>query len=322
MRQAGRYLPEYREIRRSAKSFLDLCYAPELATRITLQPIERFDLDAAILFSDILVIPHALGVGVTFEDGEGPHLDAIRNAEDFRRLKPSGILGQLAPVLETVRECRRQLDGNKALIGFAGGPWTVATYMVEGGSSRDFMAVKAWAFRDPESFAHLIDLVANATAEYLVAQIKAGADAVQIFDSWAGALAPDEFLRWVVEPTRWIVEKVRVSCPGVPIIGFPRGAGALYERYVEETAVDCIGLDSSVPWEWAAKMLSPRCTVQGNLDPIALLAGGRAMLQSAERILRAFAGHPHVFNLGHGIVQQTPPAHVAELTKFVRSWQA
>ncbi len=321
MRQAGRYLPEYREIRQNARSFLDLCYSPALAARITLQPIERFDLDAAILFSDILVIPHALGVSVTFEEGEGPRLTPIRDGQGVMGLKPDHVLERLAPVLETVATCRGQLAGSKALIGFAGAPWTVATYMVEGGSSRDFTEAKSWAYRDPETFSQLIDIISKSTADYLVAQIKAGADAVQIFDSWAGVLPADQFLRWVIEPTRWIVERVRASCPGIPIIGFPRGAGVLYERYVDETAVDCVSLDSMVPLDWAAKALLPRCTLQGNLDPVALLSGGKAMRDSADAILRAFTNGAHVFNLGHGIMQRTPPEHVQELTNFVRAWR-
>lgn len=321
MRQAGRYLPEYREVRRRAGSFLDLCYTPTLAAQVTLQPIERFDLDAAILFSDILVIPHALGVDVTFEEGEGPRLATVRNAGDLARLEPERALERLSPVLETVAACRRELPSSKALIGFAGAPWTVATYMVEGGSSRDFMAVKAWALRAPEEFNQLIDIIIISTVEYLVAQVKAGADIIQIFDSWAGALSADQFTRWVIEPTRAMVEKIRIQCPGVPIIGFPRGAGVLYQDYVRETTVDCVSVDSSVPTEWAATSLLPHCTVQGNLDPITLLVGGKPMLDAAGKILRSFADGAHVFNLGHGIVQQTPADHVRELTKFIRDWR-
>lgn len=322
MRQAGRYLPEYREIRARVPDFLALCYSPELAARVTLQPIERFGMDAAILFSDILVVPHGLGAGVRFVEGEGPRLDPVRDAKDLSRLKPEAVAAVVAPVMETVRLVRRQLDPKAALIGFAGAPWTVATYMVEGGSSRDFAATKAWAYGEPESFALLIDMLVEATVSYLDRQIAAGADAVQLFDTWAGALSPEQFERWAIDPSRRIVDGIRARHPDVPVIGFPRGAGSLYRRYVEKTGVNCLGIDTAVDPVWAAQTLQPAATVQGNLDPMALVAGGAAMRAEAERILVALGKGPFVFNLGHGIVPQTPPAHVAELSALIKDWRA
>jgi uroporphyrinogen decarboxylase len=322
MRQAGRYLPEYREIRAKVPDFLALCYTPELAARVTMQPIERFGTDAAILFSDILVVPHGLGAGVRFVEGEGPRLDPVRREKDLSRLRPAAVASVVAPVMETVRLVRRALDPKIALIGFAGAPWTVATYMVEGGSSRDFAATKAWAYGDAESFARLIDMLVEATISYLDRQIAAGADAVQLFDTWAGALSPGQFDRWVIEPTRRIVDGIRARHPGTPVIGFPRGAGSLYRRYAEKTGVTCVGIDTAVDPDWAAKTLQPVATVQGNLDPMALVAGGAAMRAEAERILAALDKGPFIFNLGHGIVPQTPPAHVAELSALIRGWRA
>ncbi|MGE0094607.1 MAG: uroporphyrinogen decarboxylase [Alphaproteobacteria bacterium] len=322
MRQAGRYLPEYREIRAKVPDFLKLCYTPELAARVTLQPIERFGMDAAILFSDILVVPHGLGVGVRFVEGEGPRLDPVRGEKDLSRLRLEAATSVMAPVMETVRLVRRQLDPKVALIGFAGAPWTVATYMVEGGSSRDFAATKGWAYSDPESFARLVDMLVEVTISYLDHQIAAGADAVQLFDTWAGALSPDQFARWVIEPARRIVEGIRARHPNALVIGFPRGAGSLYRRYAEETGVNCIGIDTTVDPVWAAQTLQPIGAVQGNLDPMAVVAGGAVMRADAERILIALGKGPFVFNLGHGIVPQTPPAHVAELSALIKSWRA
>ncbi|MHB1217053.1 MAG: uroporphyrinogen decarboxylase [Alphaproteobacteria bacterium] len=322
MRQAGRYLPEYQEIRAKVPDFLALCYTPELAARVTMQPIERFGMDAAILFSDILVVPHGLGVGVRFVEGEGPRLDPVRGAADLSRLRPEAVAPVVAPVMETVRLVRRALDPKVALIGFAGAPWTVATYMVDGGSSRDFAATKAWAYGDVESFSRLIDMLVEATVSYLDRQIEAGADVVQLFDTWAGALSPSQFDRWVIGPARRIVDGVRMRHPNVPVIGFPRGAGSLYRRYAKETGVNCVGIDTTVDPSWAAQMLQPMATVQGNLDPMALVAGGAAMRAEAERIFAALGKGPFIFNLGHGIVPQTPPAHVAELSALIRDWRA
>ncbi len=319
MRQAGRYLREYRALRERAPNFLTFCLTPELAAEATLQPIRRFGFDAAIVFADILVVPHALGQRVGFREGEGPVLAALSGASDVRALEPSGVAERTAPVRETLRLVRRALSPSVALIGFAGAPWTVATYMVEGGSSRDFGRTKRWAFDDPAGFAVLIDCLVSATTSYLVGQIEAGADAVQLFDSWAGVLAEPEFRRWVIEPTQRIVRMVKRHHPRVPIIGFPRGAGALYERYVMESGVDAISLDPSVTLDWARERLQSRAPVQGNLDPQLLLAGGPTMVEATHAILSAFRNGPFVFNLGHGILPETPPDHVAELVQLVRA---
>ena len=318
MRQAGRYLPEYRELRARADGFLDFCFTPELAVEATLQPVRRFRTDAAILFSDILVVPWALGQGVTFEDGTGPVLDRVTGPDDLGRLSHSGVVDRLSPVMETVAKLRHALPADVALIGFAGAPWTVATYMVEGGGSKDFATVKAWAYRDGDGFGALIDLLIEATIAYLNAQIAAGAEAVQLFDSWAGALPDDAFRDWVVAPTARIVAGVKAVHPTVPIIGFPRGAGVLYRSYVAETGIDAVGLDTMVPPDWAAEALQPHLAVQGNLDPIRVVAGGAAMIDAADRIIGALAGGPHIFNLGHGFVPATPPEHVAALSDHLR----
>ena len=318
MRQAGRYLPEYREVRRAAGNFLDLCYTPDLATEVTLQPIRRFGLDAAILFSDILVVPDGLGQEVTFREGEGPCLEPVRTDGDLVRLAGTLDTDRLAPVYETVGRLRQTLPADVALLGFAGAPWTVATYMVEGGSSRDFAAVKRWAYGDAESFGGLVSRLVDATADHLAAQIRAGADAVQIFDSWAGVLSAPAFERWVIEPTRRIVARLRDAAPEIPIIGFPRGAGALYVRYGRETGVDAVSLDTTVSAAWAAEAVQPTMPVQGNLDPQLLVVGGDAMRAEVEGICRHLAAGPFVFNLGHGIVPDTPPDHVAQLVGMVR----
>jgi uroporphyrinogen decarboxylase len=277
MRQAGRYLPEYREVRSGVSGFLELCYTPELAVEVTLQPIRRYGFDAAILFSDILVVPDALGQHVRFAEGEGPKLEPIRDAAGLARLRDDGLHDRLAPVYETVRRLSRELPEEVTLIGFAGAPWTVSTYMVEGGSSRDFAITRGWSLADPEGFERLIDLVTFSTAEYLCRQVEAGAQALQLFDSWAGVLPEDAFERWVVEPNARIVSIVKQRFPDVPVIGFPRGAGVLYERYIDATSVDAVSLDTTVPLAWAAERLQPKVTVQGNLDPQVLLVGGKAL---------------------------------------------
>jgi uroporphyrinogen decarboxylase len=321
MRQAGRYLPEYRELRASVGGFLELCLTPELAAEVTLQPIRRYGFDAAILFADILLVPWALGQGLAFVEGEGPKLPPIADASAAAGLAPDGIAGaieRLAPVGETVRRVDAALPAGTALIGFAGAPWTVACYMVEGGGSKDFAGVKRFAYGDSDGFARLIDLVADATTDYLLMQIAAGAQAVQLFDSWAGVLSESGFERWVVGPTARIVRAIRSRAPGVPIVGFPRAAGVLYERYAAETGVDAVGLDSGVPLAWARERLQSRLPVQGNLDPVALYAGGPALREETERILEALAGGPFVFNLGHGVMVGTPPEHVAALVDRVR----
>ena len=321
MRQAGRYLPEYREVRRDAGDFLRLCYNPELAAEVTLQPMRRFDPDAAILFADILLVADALGQDVRYVEGEGPRLSPlIRSVRDVESLGGGGILDRLGPVFETLKRVRGVLAPDKALIGFAGAPWTVAVYMVEGGNANGFLAPRSWCVRRPVEFAALIDLLAAATVDYLDAQIAAGADAVQLFDTWAGLLAPPAFRRWCVEPVAAIVQGLKGRHPDVPIIAFPRGAGTMLASYAGATGVDAVSLDQTVAPEWAiAHGGSP--VFQGNLDPAILVAGGEALTSEAERILRAFSGVPHVFNLGHGIVPETPPDHVARLSDMVRSWQ-
>jgi uroporphyrinogen decarboxylase len=318
MRQAGRYLPEYRELRARSGTFLDLCYTPEHACEVTLQPIRRFGFDAAILFSDILVIPDALGQKVAFKQGEGPVLEPLRSADDIDRLDRGRVIDHLAPVFETVQLLRRELPENVALIGFAGAPWTVATYMVEGGSSRDFATVKAMAYGAPDDFDRLIALLADATADYLIAQADAGAEVLQLFDSWAGVLPDMAFMRWVIEPTKRIVARIRAVHPTIPLIGFPRGAGVMYLPYAAGTGVDAVSLDTAVPLDWAAHEVQTMVAVQGNLDPILLRAGGKALADGVRRIRRTFAGGPFVFNLGHGIVPDTPPEHVAELVAVLR----
>ena len=320
MRQAGRYLPEYREIRRGAKGFLDLCYTPELAVEVTLQPIRRYGFDAAILFSDILVIPDALDCGVTFVEGEGPKLETIRNGAAVSRLSKAGLHTHLAPVYETLRRLRKALPEETALIGFAGAPWTVASYMVEGGGSKEFQEARLFARRDPDAFSALIDLVTEATTDYLLAQIEAGAQVLQLFDSWAGVLPPGEFHRWCERPLAAIVTAVKKAHPEIPIIAFPRGAGPLYRQFVETVPVDGVSLDTTVPPEWAAKNLEKVC-LQGNLDPIALLSGGDDMLNDARHLLNTFAGRPHIFNLGHGVLPPTDPDTVKQLVDFVRSYR-
>jgi len=322
MRQAGRYLPEYRALRERAAGFLDFCYTPELAVEATLQPLRRFGMDAAILFSDILVIPDALGQEVDFLEGEGPMLRPIRRAEDIKALKKKQVLDRLRPVFETIKRLSLNLPARTALIGFAGAPWTVAVYMVEGRGGTDLGTIRAWAREDRDGFQALIDLLVAATADYLAEQVRSGAEAVQLFDSWAGALDDDEFRRWVTAPTRRIVDTLAAACPGVPVIGFPRGAGRRAEAYVDATGVAGVGLDHDVPLDWIAGTLQPKCTVQGNLDNRALVAGGAGMERQARAVLEALAGGPLIFNLAHGVLPETPPEHVARLAEIIRAWPA
>lgn len=317
MRQAGRYLPEYRELRAKAASFLDLCYNPALAAEATLQPLRRFDLDAAILFSDILVIPDALGQTVRFETGEGPQLEPLTPAR-IGTLKPDKVVAGLSMVLETVRRVEAALSPEKTLIGFCGSPWTVATYMIAGKGSSDQAAARLFALQHPEAFARLLDVLIEVSAAYLVAQFEAGADVVQLFESWAANLDEVAFRDWVIEPNRRIVEAVRKSVPGAPIIGFPRGAAGMLPEYAERTGVDMVGLDYAMAPTLADAMLPPGFGVQGNLDPLRLVAGGTQMEARARDIIAAFAGRPHVFNLGHGIVPETPIEHVSRLIEIVR----
>jgi len=318
MRQAGRYLPEYRAVRAQAKGFLDLCFTPDLAVEVTLQPIRRYGFDAAILFSDILVVPHALGQKVWFEEGVGPRLEALENPGDVDRLSRAGLHDALAPVYETLGRLTRALPAETTLIGFAGAPWTVASYMLEGGSSRDFAAGKRWAYGAPEAMQRLIDLLVVATGDYLIAQIDAGAEAVQIFDSWAGVWPEAHLRRWCLEPTTALVARLRRERPGVPVIVFPRGAGVLYQAYAEECGAQALGLDTTVPLGWARDVLQPKACLQGNLDPLLLVAGGEALWRGVDDILRQLSGGPFVFNLGHGIVPETPPEHVAQLVAQLR----
>lgn len=318
MRQAGRYLPEYRALRNKAPDFLGFCYAPELASEATLQPIRRFGLDGAILFSDILVIPDALGQTVHFRQGEGPILEALDGDADIAALDPGRTRRHLAPVYETVAAVGATLPAEVALIGFAGGPWTVATYMIEGRGGTDMMRTRRWARETPASFATLIEALVEATTEHLLAQIEAGAEVVQIFDTWAGVLAETQFDRWVVEPTRRIVEDIKAARPGVPVIGFPRGCGTLYESYVRTTGIDGVGIDAGVPARWAADVLQPACAVQGNLDNLALRAGGAVLEAEARRILATLGNGAFVFNLGHGVLPDTPFENVARLVELVR----
>jgi uroporphyrinogen decarboxylase len=318
MRQAGRYLPEYRNVRAKAGSFLDLCYNPELAAEVTLQPIRRYGFDAAIVFSDILVVPHALGQKLWFEEGTGPKLDPLTCSSDLNRLDRAALHDKLRPVYDTLGILKHELPAETALIGFAGAPWTVASYMIEGGSSRDFLTAKRWAYGDPESFGHLIDLLVEATSDYLSAQIDAGAEAVQLFDSWAGVWPEPEFRRWCLEPVKRIVATLRAKHPETPIIHFPRGAGVLYEAVAAEAGAQCLSLDTTVPPGWARDHLQGRVVVQGNLDPVHLIVGGKGLEDAVRRILDTLGQGPFVFNLGHGIDKRTPPENVARLLEIIR----
>lgn len=316
MRQAGRYLPEYRALREEKGGFLELAYDSDAAAEITLQPIRRFGFDGAILFSDILVIPHALGQDLWFETGEGPRLAPPLKDHLLSELTP--VPQRLAPIFETVRKVRHGLPDTTTLLGFAGSPWTVATYMVAGQGSKDQADARRMAYGDPDRFGDLIDTICDATVTYLSGQIQAGADAVQLFDSWSGSLAPAQFDRWVVEPTKAIVSALKALHPDTPIIGFPKGAGGKLPAYAEATGVDAVGVDESVDPHWAHHHLPPHMPVQGNLDPLALIAGGTALEAAVDNILTAFAGRPHVFNLGHGILPDTPIEHVEKLLNLVR----
>lgn len=319
MRQAGRYLPEYRALRADKGGFLDLVYDSEAATEVTLQPLRRFGLDAAILFSDILIVPHAMGMDLSFGVGEGPRLVPPLIDGKWEGLTPN--LDRFAPIYETVRRVKAALSPDVTLIGFAGSPWTVATYMVAGSGSKDQGEARRLAYRDPAAFQALIDRIVGVTVDYLSGQIDAGAQTVQLFDSWAGSLAPSEFERWVVAPTAAIVGRLMVRHPDVPIIGFPKGAGAKLAAYAAETGIDAVGLDETVDPAWADAMLPPGMPVQGNIDPLALWAGGEALRASVARVRAAFDERPHILNLGHGILQDTPIAHVDELMALVRGPQ-
>jgi uroporphyrinogen decarboxylase len=318
MRQAGRYLPEYRAVREKAGGFLDLVFNPEFAAEVTLQPVRRFGFDAAILFSDILVVPHALGQHVRFSAGEGPLLDPITDRTAFERLNSELDHDVLAPVYETIGIVKAQLEPSVALLGFCGAPWTVASYMIAGRGTPDQAPARLFAYRDAAAFAVLIDVLVEASASYLVRQLQAGADAVQIFDTWAGVLPPEQFERWCMEPTRRIVELVRAQVPNARVIGFPRGAGAMLARYVENVPVNAVGLDWMVDKSFARERIQSRVPVQGNLDPLVLVSGGVALDRAIDAIMEAFAEQRFIFNLGHGIVPETPIAHVAQMLERVR----
>ncbi len=323
MRQAGRYLPEYREVRSKYDCFMDLVYTPEAACEITMQPIRRFGMDGAIIFSDILTIPHALGRKVTFDNG--PLLDPLESEKDINALMPEILEAKLGPVYEAISLTSERLMSEgfeqTALIGFTGAPWTLACYMLEGKTSRDFMQARLWAYRYQEIFDVLINKLEQAVITHLLAQIKAGAEIVQLFDSWAGVLDANQFKRWVISPTRRITDAVRQEYPDVKILGFPKGAGHLYQKYVQETGVDGVSLDSNVAPQWASRFLQPEAVIQGNLDPVCLMAGDDALELGIECILGNLASEAFIFNLGHGVHKDTPIEHVEHLCEIVRSWK-
>ena len=320
MRQAGRYLPEYRATRAKAGSFLDLCYTPELAAEVTLQPIRRYGFDAAILFADILLVPQALGLELGFVEGEGPRLSTVTSAAEIAALKPAeAVHDTVAPVYETVARVAAELPPETALIGFAGAPWTVATYMIAGRGTPDQGPARRLMHADPDAFDALIARITDATILYLSRQIAAGAEAVKLFDSWAGALPGRQFARYCIEPARRITQALRESHPGVPVIGFPRGArGGSYAAFAAATGVSAVALDTGVEPAWAARELQPRVCVQGNLDPLLMVIGGAALERETRAIVEAFAGGAHVFNLGHGITPDADPANVDRMLRVIR----
>jgi uroporphyrinogen decarboxylase len=320
MRQAGRYLPEYREVRAKAGGFLNLCFTPELAAEVTLQPVRRFGFDAAILFSDILVVPHALGRKVRFETGEGPRLDPIERVEQINALPCNPDSAVFAPVYETLRRVKAELDREVTLLGFCGAPWTVATYMIAGQGTPDQAPARLFAYREPEAFAKLVNILVDACIDYLSAQLEAGADAVQLFDTWAGTLPPAEFARWSIEPARKIVSGVRARVPNAKIIGFPRGAGALLPSFVEATGVDAVSIDWAAEPGLVRERVQSKVAVQGNLDPLALIAGGDALDRAVDGVLASYGQGRLIFNLGHGIQPETPIAHVERMLKRVRDF--
>ena len=316
MRQAGRYLPEYRALRVKAGSFMNLCFSPDMAAEVTMQPVDRFDMDAAILFSDILVVPHALGQTLDFVEGEGPRLTSYKkiNAIDFAAFDE-----KLSAVYETIRTVKKRISPDKSLIGFAGAPWTIACYMVQGRGDGEFNEAKNFAFNNTAEFDHLIEKLVEATAHYLIEQIKAGVDAVQLFDSWAGLLPEPYFGRWVIQSTQNIVNLVHKAYPNFPIIGFPRRAGMFYQDYAQKTGVDGVGIDQYYPLDHAICSFGSNVAIQGNLDPVYLLAGGKTLEGEIKRILAAAKKSPFIFNLGHGVIKETPPEHVAQLAKIIKS---
>jgi len=321
MRQAGRYLPEYRAVREKCGSFLDLCFNPRWAAEVTLQPVRRFDFDAAILFSDILVVPYALGRRVSFEAGEGPRLDALDTPAALTELSRVLDHDKLAPVYETISRVKAELPADVTFLGFCGAPWTVATYMIAGCGTPDQLPARLFAYRHAAAFAELMNVLVEASSEYLIRQFGAGVEAVQIFDSWAGVLPADEFRKWCIEPCARIVEAVRSAVPQARIIGFPRGAGTELTAYLKSVAVDAVGLDWTVELDFARDQIQRRRPIQGNLDPLALLVGGAALDYSIDKIMAALAPGPFIFNLGHGVLPETPIAHIERLIARVRGTQ-
>jgi uroporphyrinogen decarboxylase len=316
MRQAGRYLPEYRALRADKGGFLELVYDNAAAAEVTLQPLRRFGFDGAILFSDILIVPYAMGQDLWFEAGEGPRLAPILAETDLSALKPD--FSRFDAVYETVRQVKAALDPHVTFLGFAGSPWTISTYMVAGQGSKDHGLARRMAYNEPDRFAALIDAIVDATVTYLCGQIEAGVEAVQLFDSWAGSLSPLQFQRWVIEPNKRIVAQLKALHPDIPVIGFPKGAGAKLADYAAQTGVDAVGVDETIDPHWANAALPAGMPVQGNLDPLALIAGGQAVEEAVDLIRAAFADRPHIMNLGHGILPDTPIAHVEALISYVR----
>jgi len=321
MRQAGRYLPEYMDLREKAGSFMNLCFNSDFATKATLQPIQRFDMDAAILFSDILVVPYAMGQNLSFVQGEGPKLGKFSNIDSFREIELSNFDKKLSPIYETIRKVKNNLAENKTLIGFAGAPWTVACYMVQGYGDKEFNFVKKYAYQNIEDFDVLINILVEKTSHYLIQQISNGVDTVQIFDSWAGLLPEDFFERWVINPTSKIVENIHRQFPGFPIIGFPKGAGMLYSDYAEKTGVYGVSLDQFTSMEIAVDSFGSKVTLQGNLDPVILLAGGKILEESIIKILDTTKNNPFIFNLGHGVIKETPIEHIEQLARIVKRYE-
>lgn len=319
MRQAGRYLPEYRALRAEKGGFLELVYDAEAAAEITLQPLRRFAFDGAILFSDILIVPYAMGQDLQFLTGEGPHLSPRLADAALESLR--AVPERLEPIYATVAKAKAALAAETTLLGFAGSPWTVATYMIAGEGSRDQHVTREYAYRDPLAFQAIIDAIVAVTVEYLSGQVEAGAEALQLFDSWAGSLSPAQYERWVIAPNAAIAAEMKRSYPEVPLIGFPKGSGEKLSAYARETGVDAVGVDETIDPAWAASALPEGMPVQGNLDPLLLLAGGQELERETLRVLDAFAGRPHIFNLGHGIGQHTPIANVERLVELVRDWR-
>lgn len=321
MRQAGRYLPEYREIRATAKNFLEFCYTPDLAVEVTLQPLRRLNADAAIMFSDILVIPDALGQSVEFKQGEGPVLEPVRKKAQIEALDMSGLHEHLAPVYEVLNRLSKEIPPATALIGFAGSPWTLAIYMVEGKGGTECGTARLWDYQDQAGFKQLIDLLVEAVSAYLIQQVNSGAEILQLFESWAGVLSEDQFQRLVIEPNKKIVEKVRAVHPHIPFIGFPRNAGSKYIDFVRNTGMNGVSIDHSVGLAWARDHLQSHVCLQGNLDNHVLMAGGEAMDRAVTDILETLNGGPFIFNLGHGVLPPTPPENVERVAELVRNWQ-